>query len=51
MLFVNEEPEAVFKLDPDFNHTDPFMEKARSRQVVMPDSRVLPVVEAEKKES
>jgi hypothetical protein len=49
MLFVNEEPEAVFKLDPDFNHTDPFMEKKKVREVVMPDSRVLPAVEKEKK--
>jgi hypothetical protein len=49
MLFVNEEPEAVFKLDPDFNHTDPFMEKKKVREVVMPDSRVLPSVEEEKK--
>ena len=49
MLFVNEEPEAVFKLDPDFNHTDPFMEKKKVREVVIPDSRVLPVVEEEKK--
>ena len=49
MLFVNEEPEAVFKLDPDFNHTDPFMERKKVREVVMPDSRVLPAVEEEKK--
>jgi len=37
MLYVNEEPEPTFVLNPDFNQKDPFMEKPRPR--VMPDSR------------
>ena len=40
MLFVNEEPEAVFKLDPTFNPTDPFMEK--KPKTVLPNSRRSP---------
>jgi hypothetical protein len=37
MLYVNEEPEPSFVLNPDFNQKDPFMEKPRPK--VMPDSR------------
>jgi len=48
MLYVNEEPETIFLMDPavDFNEKDPFQEKTRPSNVIIPDSRTQPAVEA-----
>ena len=43
MLYVNEEPEPIFDMNPnqDFNEKDPFQEKERPRNVIIPDSRTI----------